>query len=320
MQSCDELVVPAALEVSRSRQGAHIWMFFASHALARDARRLGTAIISHTCNSSSWAPVTGCFRIRILCQKVDSVTRLRCLCKKGRESRVGVFFVDATLQPYPDQWTFLASVIPMNAHDIESTILRATGNTHSLDVTFINEEDLATPWKPEKSSDTRLNISLPDSLKVTLANLIYFEKAQLPQALANRLIRLAAFQNPEFDKAQAMRMSVWDKPRGCLDTVLSLLHDNSIACEITDERFAGTACDVAFLGKLRPDQDAAVSELLRHDCGVLCTPTAFGKTITAAAAIARQKVNTLVLVHRTELLKQWQERLRLFLQTSNDMV
>ena len=84
-------------------------------------------------------------------------------------------------------------------------------------------------------------------------------------------------------------------------------------------RFAGTACDVAFLGKLRPDQDAAVFELLQHDCGVLCAPTAFGKTVTAVAAIARRKVNTLMLVHRTELLKQWQERLRLFLQTSNDI-
>ncbi|STT63874.1 Uncharacterised protein [Klebsiella pneumoniae] len=41
MQSCDELDVPATLEVSRSRQGAHIWVFFASRVLARDARRLG---------------------------------------------------------------------------------------------------------------------------------------------------------------------------------------------------------------------------------------------------------------------------------------
>jgi superfamily II DNA or RNA helicase len=46
------------------------------------------------------------------------------------------------------------------------------------------------------------------------------------------------------------------------------------------------------------------------DAGVLCAPTAFGKTVTAAAMIARRGVNTLVLVHRTELLKQWQERLQ----------
>ena len=49
MQSCDELGVPVAIEISRSGQGAHAWVFFASRVSARDARRLGTAIISHTC-------------------------------------------------------------------------------------------------------------------------------------------------------------------------------------------------------------------------------------------------------------------------------
>ena len=54
--------------------------------------------------------------------------------------------------------------------------------------------------------------------------------------------------------------------------------------------------------------------MLHHDTGVLCAPTAFGKTVAAAAMIARRGVNTLVLVHRTELLKQWQERLQTFLR------
>ena len=151
-------------------------------------------------------------------------------------------FVDAALRPYADQWHYLASIQLMPAHDIEPTILRATGNAHPLDVTFIDDEDLATPWKREVVSAKILGGALPKSLTVTLANLIYFEKAQLPQALANRLIRLAAFQNPEFYKAQAMRMSVWDKPRvigkaenypqhialprGCLDAVFGLLREN----------------------------------------------------------------------------------------------
>ena len=61
--------------------------------------------------------------------------------------------------------------------------------------------------------------TITQALTITLANLVYFEKAQLPQPLTNRLIRLAAFQNPEFYQAQAMRMSVWDKPRviGCAE-------------------------------------------------------------------------------------------------------
>ncbi len=49
MGSCEALGVPAALEISRSGCGAHAWVFFASRVSARYARRLGTAIISHTC-------------------------------------------------------------------------------------------------------------------------------------------------------------------------------------------------------------------------------------------------------------------------------
>lgn len=52
----------------------------------------------------------------------------------------------------------------------------------------------------------------------------------------------------------------------------------------------------------------------------MCAPTAFGKTVTAAAMIARRGVNTLVLVHRTELLKQWQERLQAFLGVAKGVV
>jgi hypothetical protein len=35
----------------------------------------------------------------------------------------------------------------MSPVDIEPAILRATGPIHPLDVTFIDEEDLAAPWK-----------------------------------------------------------------------------------------------------------------------------------------------------------------------------
>ena len=339
MQSCEELGVPAALEISRSGNGAHAWIFFASRVSARDARRLGTAIISHTCS-----------RTRQL--KLESYDRLfpnQNMMPKGgfgnlialplqklpRESGCSVF-VDADLQPYPDQWGFLASIQPMPVHDIEPTIVRATGGVHPLDVTFIDDEDLATPWKRQSTATNKLAGQMPKSMTVTLANLVYFEKAQLPQALANRLIRLAAFQNPEFYKAQAMRMSVWDKPRvignaenypqhialprGCLEAALDLLRENGIDCDLRDERFGGEPIDISFVGTLRLDQEAAVAGMLHQDTGVLCAPTAFGKTVTAAAIIARRGVNTLVLVHRTELLKQWQERLQAFLGVGKGVV
>ncbi len=338
-RACDELGVPVAMEISRSGRGAHAWIFFASRVQARDARRLGTAIISHTCASTRQLRLESYDR---LFPNQDAMPKggfgnliALPLQKKSREQG-GSVFVDSDLVPYSDQWSCLGSITLMSPRDIEPTILRATGGAHPLDVTFIDDEDLATPWKRTAVENKKLMGGMPKSLTVTLANLIYFKKSELPQPLANQLIRLAAFQNPEFYRAQAMRMSVWDKPRvigsaenypkhialprGCLDAVRLLLRANDIRCDLRDERHAGDPIEVDFVGELRQDQEAAIAAMLQHDTGVLCAPTAFGKTVTAAAMIARRGVNTLVLVHRTELLRQWHERLQAFLGGAKGMV
>ena len=77
---------------------------------------------------------------------------------------------------------------------------------------------------------------------------------------------------------------------------------------LRDERQAGTNLDVHFQGELRVDQQRAADAMLRHDTGVLAATTAFGKTVIAAWLIARRGVNTLVLVHRRQLMDQWVER------------
>jgi superfamily II DNA or RNA helicase len=338
-QSCRELGVLVVLEISRSGNGAHAWIFFSSNVAARDARRLGTAIISHTCARTRQLKLTSYDR---LFPNQDTMPKggfgnlIALPLQKVPRENGGSVFVDDDLRPYPDQWSFLASVQPMAPHDIEPTILRATGGAHPLDVTFITEEDQQEPWKRTAPARQRLSGPMPSTLTVTMANLLYFAKAQLPQSLANRLIRLAAFQNPEFYKAQAMRLPVWDEPRvigcadnfpnhialprGCLDAARELLRENGIRCDLQDERFGGESLAASFAGTLRPDQEEAVTAILRHDIGILCAPTAFGKTVTAAATIARRGVNTLVLVHRTELLKQWQERLQAFLGVGKGVI
>jgi len=338
-KSCDHLGVPYAIEISRSGQGAHAWIFFNERVSARDARRLGTALISHTCTITRQLKLTSYDR---LFPNQDAMPKggfgnliALPLQKRPRENGRSIF-VNADLEPFHDQWTFLSTIKRMSAQDIDPTVLQATGKTHPLDVTFIDDEDLAAPWKSSLDSKKKLNIPLPKSLKITLSNLIYFEKSDLPQQLVNRLIRLAAFQNPEFYKAQAMRISVWDTPRvigcaenfpkhiaiprGCLDAVRSLMADNDIICELIDERFSGEPLKVIFAGQLRPDQEFAVNQMLTHDTGVLCAPTAFGKTVAAASIISRRAVSTLILVHRSELLKQWQERLNVFLDVSKGMI
>lgn len=332
MQSCRALGIPAALEISRSGNGAHAWIFFAEPVPAREARQLGAALISHTCNRTRQLSLTSYDRLfpnqDILPKGGFGNLIALPLQKQPRELGRSVF-VDEHLKPHPDQWAFLASIRPWSRRDLEDAILRASGGRHPLDVAFAAEED-QKPWQRQPLIPARIIGPLPESLTLVLANQIFIPKAGLPQLLANRLIRLAAFQNPEFYKAQAMRLPVWNKPRiigcaenhpqyiglprGCLDAVLDLLQENAIRPELQDERVLGRKVAAQFTGTLRKDQKAAVREMIQRETGILCAPTAFGKTVIAAALVARRKVSTLVLVHRTELLRQWQARLTGFLE------
>ena len=278
--SCRELGLPVAIEISRSGAGAHAWIFFTSAVPARDARRLGSSIISHTCTRTWQLKLESYDR---LFPNQDTLPKggfgnliALPLQKKAREKGFSMF-VDEALQPYPDQWAFLASICLMSPAGLESAIQNATGGSHPLDVAFITEEDEREPWKRQPLSKKVAGL-LPDKLTAVHANQLYFEKNQLPQSLMNRLIRLAAFQNPEFYKAQAMRFPVWDKPRiigcaenypqhialprGCLDAVTKLLNENGIGLELGDERFAGEPLSMKFTGQLRPDQEKAVKAMM----------------------------------------------------------
>ena len=162
-----------------------------------------------------------------------------------------------------------------------------------------------------------------------LGDQIYIRKENLVPGLRNRLVCLAAFQNPEFYRAQAMRLPTYDKPRiitcaedhpqhlalprGCLDDLMAMLAGLKIKPVLRDERCGGVPLEVSFCGALRPEQQAAVTALMEHDTGVLAATTAFGKTVVAAWLIAQRRVNTLILVHRQQLMEQWVERLASFL-------
>jgi len=140
---------------------------------------------------------------------------------------------------------------------------------------------------------------------------------------------MSASDFKEFYRAQAMRLSTFDKtsvircaeefpkhvalPRGCLGEIIAMLELHKVAVDLDDQRFAGPTLDVTFHGQLRPDQQAAANDMLAHDDGILSATTAFGKTVVAAWLIAARKANTLVLVHRRQLLDQWRERPASFL-------
>ena len=338
LATCERLGVSAALERSRSGRGGHVWVFFDGPVPASLARRLGTYVLTETMEHR---PEIGLESYDRLFPNQDTMPlggfgNLIALPLQGEPRRHGnSVFVDAKWEPHTDQWQFLSSVQRMSASTAERIVRDASQRGRIIGVRLVCDEEADTePWQAPPSRAGRPTIvgPLPEQIELTLGDQIYIPKDALPSTLRNQLVRLAAFQNPEFYKAQAMRLSTYDKPRiiacaeeldryiglprGCLEEVESLLSDLHVGITIREERCAGAPLRVAFQGQLRPEQLSAARRLLAHDTGVLAATTAFGKTVVAAWLIAERAVNTLILVHRRQLVDQWMERLSSFLGLS----
>ena len=336
LAACRELNVPAALERSRSGNGGHVWVFFERAIPATTARKLGCAIITRTMESRHQLGLDSYDR---LFPNQDTMPKggfgnlIALPLQKVPRANGNSVFVDVQFRPYPDQWEFLASIKRMSADAVESVVFEAQkrGDLIGVRISIAEDEDV-DPWMlpPSRTRAERpIPGPFPKQVQLVRSNLIYVEKNGLPSAMLNRLLRLAAFQNPEFYKAQAMRLPTFNKPRviacgedlanyialprGCIAEIVQLLETHHVKAVMRDERFAGHPIDVEFSGQLRPAQLDAAAMIAEHDEGILCAPTAFGKTALAAWMIAARKVNTLVLVHRQQLLDQWHARLAMFL-------
>lgn len=336
LETCAIYQVPASLERSRSGNGGHIWIFFETPIPASTARRLGTFLLTKTMNRR---PELGMDSYDRLFPSQDTMPRggfgnliALPLQKKPREQGNSVF-VDQELNPYSDQWAFLSSIHKMTKPEVELLLGNDPDESEITGVrAVVLDEADNEPWKLSPSRKQRepvISGPLPEAISIVISNQLFIEKENLPSPLRNRLIRLAAFQNPEFYKAQAMHLSTFGKPRiiscceefpkhlalprGCLDELSTLLDELKIRAQIQDERVVGRPISLSFQGNLRPEQQLAADQLIQHDIGVLSASTAFGKTVIGAWMIAEREINTLVIVHRRQLMDQWVGSLQTFL-------
>jgi superfamily II DNA or RNA helicase len=335
VHACRRLELPVALERSRSGRGAHTWLFFGDPLPASLARRLGSFLLTEAMEDR---PDIGLESYDRLFPNQDTLPQggfgnlIALPLQKHAREQGNSLFLDDNLNPWPDQWAFLAGVRRLTRAEVEAVVDVAERRGRILGVRLPPDDEDDQPWLAPPSrrrQDPPLSGDAPTGLELVLGNQIYVAKKGLHPGLRNRLLRVAAFQNPEFYKAQAMRLSTYLKPRviacaedhaqhislprGCLDDVQDTLSGLGIRPIVRDERFRGSAIEVSFRGELRPEQKTATTALLKHDTGVLAATTAFGKTVVAASLIARRGVNTLVLVHRRQLLDQWVDRLGTFL-------
>ena len=334
LDTCRQFAVPAALERSRSGNGGHVWTFFSEPVSAALARRMGAFLLTCTMEQR---PEIGFDSYDRFFPSQDTLPdggfgNLIALPLQNRPARDGSsLFVDERFQPYADQWAFLQSIGRMSLRQVRDVLEESEHNDLALRIPIVAEH-APEPWKAAPSrrpASPPVTGPLPEEIEAVMGNQLYLPKADLSPSLKNQILRIAAFQNPEFYRAQAMRMSTYGKPRvissaqefpehlglprGCVDDVRELLENLDIRLRIDDQRCQGSPLDVRFRGILRPEQRKAAEALLEHDIGILSAATAFGKSVVGSYLIAQRKVSTLVVVHRRQLLEQWLATLSRFL-------
>ena len=324
---CREWLIPYAIERSRSGNGAHVWIFFEAPLPASKARRLGNAILTEAMTRNGQMSFNSYDRFFPNQDYLPEggFGNLVALPLQGQARRKqNSVFVDNDFLVYKDQWAFLYNLKKIR----ESTIDQLLRLHYQEELGKLSMSSEKKPWVTPLPQ----NITQEDfhaKVEIIKADKLYIPLKAVSAKVLNHLKRITAFKNPEFYSKQALRLSTYAipriiscfditneylaMPRGCEDATRSFLNDNAVTYTIIDKTNHGNKISVSFQGEEREEQLEAINALLPYTNGILHATTAFGKTVTAAAIIARKKVNTLILVHSKALLKQWHDRLTEFL-------
>lgn len=315
---------PAALEVSRSGVGAHVWIFFTDPVPASTARQVGTGLVREAIALRGRMDLS-CYDRLFPSQDTVPTGRFGNLIaaplhgRSRKASGTTVFLDLATLEPYEDQWDYL------------STLDRLSSKQVSRLVSQLREPRVGV--KVERLHRTQSTRTVPRPAPIVHLMLdggVRVPGDELSPALYATLKHAASMANPEFYDRQRRRQSTWNiprfvqsydetldghlvLPRGLVDTVVKVLGEAGSKPEMDDRRVQGSPIEVSFTAELSLAQHVAVQDIEGHDLGLLVAPPGSGKTVMACAAIAERATSTLVLVDRRTLADQWRAQIQALL-------
>jgi hypothetical protein len=329
--ACTTASVPAAVEVSRSGEGAHVWIFFTAPVPASAARALGFALLRRAITASGQLSLDSYDRffpsqdtLPIRAKGPYRLGNLIALPLQGTHRRAGttLFCDPATWEPYPDQFAFLATLDRLTPADVEKL-------AEKLGPVRVGMAQGPEPARLPRGKRTSVAGRMPKTVKAKLAADLAIATKGLPAEILAALAHAASVHNPEFYRRQAQRFSThgtprfvrryhlddgWlHLPRGLRDQAAVLLTSAGARLTVKSTVTEPEHIDVKFTGELTDMQIAAVEAIRDHATGVLVAPPGSGKTVMACALLAHHAVPTAIVVNKAELLTQWRTRLHQFL-------
>lgn len=265
--------IDVAVERSRSGKGAHAWVFFEQPVPAATARKLGFLLLTAASAAHpelSLQSYDRLFPSQDLMPKGGFGNLIALPLQHGPRQTGNSVFVDTELQPYSDQWAFLAGIRRLGLDELANLVMAAERDNAILGLPNWPEEERDQPWQrpPSGAKPKPIPGPLPAVVHAVLAQRCFVPIAGLPPQLVDRMRRLAAFSNPAFHQKQAMRLPVahipriiacgqldgefLSLPRGMVEPVRELLMGLGVKLQVCDERQPGTAVTATFKGSLLP--------------------------------------------------------------------
>ena len=310
IKECEKIGLKAYLEISRSGNGAHVWIFFEENYPCWKSRAILLELIRKVFNYSEFTKEVSFDR---LFPNQDTITdggfgNLIALPLQGERVKhnASVFCDSNTFAPYSNQWEFLKTIHKHTTLELENIYEKLFAQKDNFSV---------------KPNSSRINLVVDGSIRIKKQELsskitsfikeelnIFNKEYMVKKKLGKSVFKTEKYFNLIQDNSDEILL-----PRGFIEKLTNYFKTEKIAYKIKEEYKKHKAVKFKSAIKLHNEQKKILSSIKDKTSGIIVSPPGSGKTIIALELIAKLGLPTLILVNRNQLLSQWVERTEQFL-------
>ena len=310
LNACKEKNIPAYLERSRSGNGGHVWIFFDKPYPAIRSRKVFISILEQAGAFSMFDKSLSFDRLfpnqDFLSGKGLGNLIALPFFKPAMDNGNSCFINPGNFEPYQNQWQFLKEIERISVN-VLGNLFQEISTTGNLPIA--------------KSLNGKLTILLQQNIRIQhdglTTPLINFLKEELNFANSEFFIKKKSGKNTFGTERYFKLVEETENeiiiPRGFVGKLLRFCKEQNLDFDFQDNRKLKEKFPYTFNATLKNHQQKVVETVAKKDFGVIVAPPGSGKTIIGLKIIAEKKQPALIVVHRKQLLEQWQERVQVFL-------